>query len=333
MSNSKKRIHLPLRSFLAAMLLILPIALHPYQTISASLPQPQSYTFTVQQGNPSYLQNFAHVEQGCNWLGVVGQVFDKTGQPINRMVVRVEGFLGSQSLDALGMTSLATAYGPGGYEIELSDNPINSSGTLSIALFNLEGERVSAYVPFNTYTDCSKNLILINFQETGATPGTPTITPQPTGVTASGNLLLQGRPTAPHAAWITGVEFTLTQSGQPQPAKTIATTTDQYGAYTLTDLPTGIFNITIKSENTLRAKLPATTLQTGKNQLPDVRLKPGDANNDNFVSAIDFSILAASFGKCLGGNTYNGKADFNNDQCVTAADFSLLSANYGQQGD
>jgi hypothetical protein len=64
-----------------------------------------------------------------------------------------------------------------------------------------------------------------------------------------------------------------------------------------------------------------------------VLLKAGDANDDNFVSAADFSLLAASFGKCLGGNAYNGKADFNNDQCVTAADFSLLSANYGLQGD
>ena len=333
MSYSKKQIRLHLRSVLAAFLLFLPFVLQPGQTILASLPLPQSYAFTVQQGTPSYLQNFTHVEQGCNWLGVVGQVFDKTGQPINRMVVRVEGFLGNQSLDALGMTSLATAYGPGGYEIVLSDKPLNSSGTLSISLYNLEGDRVSAYVPFNTYTDCSKNMILINFQESGATPGTPTITPQPTGVTASGNLLLQGRPTAPHAAWITGVEFILTQTGQTQAAKTINTITDQYGAYTLTDLPAGIFTITIKGDNTLRAKLPATTLQSGKNQLPDVRLKPGDANNDNFVSAIDFSILAASFGKCLGGNAYNGKADFNNDQCVSAADFSLLSANYGQQGD
>ena len=323
----------PVRSLIAAILVLLPFLLLPGQGISASLPQPQTYTFTIQQGTPSYLQNFSHVEQGCNWLGVVGQVFDKNGQPINRMVVRVEGFLGSQSLDALGMTGLATAYGPGGYEIVLSDEPLNSNGTLSIALFNLEGERVSEYIPFNTYTDCSKNLILINFQESGSSPGTPTITPQPTGVTASGNLLLQGRPAAPHAAWIIGVEFIFTQPGQTQPAKTINTTTDQFGAYTLTDLPVGTFTITMKGENTLRAKLSASTLQTGTNQLPDVRLRPGDANNDNFVSAIDFSILAASFGKCLGGNGYNGTADFNNDQCVTAADFSLLSANYGQQGD
>ena len=334
MSNSElNQTQHPLRSLLAAILIILPLVLHPHQIISASLPQPQTYTFTVQQGTPSYLQNFAHVEQGCNWLGVVGQVFDKNGQPINRMVVRAEGFLGSQSLDALGMTGLATAYGPGGFEIELSDEPLNSSGTLSIALFNLEGERVSAYVPFNTYTDCSKNLILINFQESGTSPVTPTSTPQPTDVTATGNLLLQGRPAAPHAAWITGVEFAFTQQRQSQPATTINTTTDQYGAYSLTNLPVGTYTITIKGENTLRARLTATTLQTGQNKLPDVQLKAGDANNDNFVTAIDFSILAASFGNCLGGNDYNGKADFNNDQCVTAADFSLLSANYGQQGN
>jgi Dockerin type I domain len=324
---------LRLQSFLAAILVMLPFAIRPQQYISASLPQPQAYTFTVQTGTPSYLQNFAHVEQGCNWLGVAGQVFDKNGQPISRMVVRVEGFLGNQSLDALGMTSLATAYGPGGYEIELSNEPLNSSGTLYIALFNLEGERVSEYIPFNTYSDCSKNLILINFQESSASPITPTVTPQPTSVTATGSLLLQGRPSAPHAAWITGVEFSFAQTGPSQPATTINTTTDQFGAYSLTNLPTGTYNIGVKGENTLRAILPATTLLSGQNQLPDIQLKSGDANDDNFVTAIDFSILAASFGECLGDISYNGLADFNNDQCVTAVDFSLLSANYGQQGD
>jgi len=334
MSNSQTlMIKIHTRNLILALLLILPLALSPQQGISASFPEPQTYTFTIQQGTPAYLQNFAHVEQGCNWMGVAGQVFDKNGQPVERMVVRIEGFLGSQSLDALGMTSLATAYGPGGFEIEINDEPLNSSGTLSIALFNLEGDRVSEYIPFNTYADCSKNLILINFQESGASPTTPTATPSPTGSSAQGSLILQGRPSAPDAAWITNFDISFITPGDTQPTASYNVSTDQFGAYNLSNVPVGTFNIAIKTENTLRAILPASSIQAGQNQLPDVELKSGDANNDNFVTATDFSLLAGSFGECLGGSTYNARTDFNNDQCVTAIDFSLLSANYGQQGD
>lgn len=334
MCNFKlKKALIRLRICLFAILLVIPFGFKPQQTILAGLPEPQTYPFSVQPGTPTYLQNFAHVEKGCNWMGVVGQVFDKNGQPINRMVVRVEGFLGSQSIDALGMTGLATAYGPGGFEIELSEEPMNSNGTLFISLFDLQGQQVSAYTPFNTYTDCSKNLILINFQESGSGQITPTVTPEPSGTDATGSLILQGRPLAPNASWMIGITLEFTQSGQTQPIAAFNTTTDQYGEYSVSNLPTGVFDIAIKGENSLRAVLPSTTLQSGQNQLPDVQLIAGDANNDNFVSAIDFSILASSFGECLGGTAYNGNADFNNDQCVTAADFSLLSGNYGLQGD
>jgi hypothetical protein len=114
MSNSNShKIKMHTRSLLIALLLILPILIPPQQDhlcISARIPR--LTPLPPSRVHPAYLQNFTHIEQGCNWMGVAGQVFDKNGQPINRMVVRVEGFLGNQSLDALGMTSLATAYGP-----------------------------------------------------------------------------------------------------------------------------------------------------------------------------------------------------------------------------
>ena len=324
--DSKPRNHILLRFGMVVIILAL--------LSQTALVVGQSYTFQVQSGTPVYLQNFAHVEKGCNWMGIAGQVFDQSGLPIDRMVVRVEGFLGNQTIDALGMTSLATAYGPGGYEIELAQKVLNSNGTLNITLYDLQGQQVSAHVPFTTYMDCSKNLIIINFIQTSA-PSMPTTTPTGTfsGVTVNGSLLLQGRPAAPHSSWVTAMKLDLIPPGQNQAAATYNTTTDQNGQYSVPNVPAGTYKIGVKGENTLRTTIPVTTLQSGSNQLPAITLKAGDANNDNYVSAADFSILAGAFGKCLGTGGYNGKADFNSDQCVTAADFSLLSGNYGLQGD
>lgn len=265
-------------------------------------------------------------------MGVAGQVFDRSGQPINRLVVQIEGILGNQSIDALGLTGLAPAYGPGGFEIELAQQPQNTTGSLNIALYNLAGEQVSEWVAFNTVEDCNKNLVLINFLETGTTPVTPTPTLPPSSVSANGRLLLQGRPTAPNPAWVMDAAFSFLPTVQSQAPLVLHTMTDAYGNYTLSNLPSGAFQIAIKGENTLRVLLPVTMLQAGANPLPDITLLAGDANDDNFVSAVDFSLLASAYGQCLGKSSYNGKADFNNDQCVSAADFSLLSANYGKQG-
>lgn len=294
----------------------------------------QSYPFQVQPDTPVYLQNFAHVEKGCNWMGVAGQVFDATGQPIERMVVRVEGVLGNQAVDALGLTSLATAYGPGGFEIELAQQTLNSSGFLSIALYDLQGQQVSARIPFNTFSDCSKNLVIVNFIQTGS-PVTPTLTPTGTvsGLTVNGTVALQGRPATPHPSWVISLRLDLIAPGQSEATTTFTTTTDENGQFGINNPPAGSYRIGIKAENSLRALTPLTTLQIGSNQLPVVALKLGDANNDNFISAADFSILAGAFGNCLGTTGYVAKADFNNDKCVTAADFSILSGNYGLQGD
>ena len=50
----------------------------------------------------------------------------------------------------------------------------------------------------------------------------------------------------------------------------------------------------------------------------------GDANGDEVVNLVDFSILAAVFG------TADARADFNGDNLVTLADFSILAANFGK---
>lgn len=134
----------------------------PTYTLSAS---PTVLPFQVQSDSPAYIQNFAHPQEGCNWSGVAGQVFDENGNAIKRVVVLILGQYGNKNIDSVTLTGLKTAekYGPGGYEIYLGDQPISTSGTLSIQLFDLDANPISTMIPLITYDDCSKNLLIINF--------------------------------------------------------------------------------------------------------------------------------------------------------------------------
>jgi hypothetical protein len=80
-------------------------------------------------------------------------------------VLVVKGSLGQTSIDMTGVTGIPEAdiYGPGGYEIVLADAPAQTAESLSIQVFDLQGTALSEPVVFNTYDDCDRNLIVINF--------------------------------------------------------------------------------------------------------------------------------------------------------------------------
>jgi len=121
--------------------------------------------FTLQADAPSYIVNFAHADAGCDWMGVAGQVFGADGTPQLNLVLVVKGKIGTTSLDLAGVTGIpeADVYGPGGYEIQLDDAPSATSRKLTIQVFDLNGIALSKAFAFDTYADCSKNLIVINF--------------------------------------------------------------------------------------------------------------------------------------------------------------------------
>lgn len=65
----------------------------------------------------------------------------------------------------------------------------------------------------------------------------------------------------------------------------------------------------------------------------DLELKAGDADDNNLVALLDFSILANTFNLAVGNPDYDDRADFDGNQIISAVDFSLLSSNFNQQGD
>ena len=104
---------------------------------------------------------------GCSLMGVGGQVVDAKGAPQLGLVVKLHGTLAGQAIDMLTLTGSAAqfGYGPSGYEFVLADEPVPSSNELYIQILDQEGGPLSAQIVFNTFADCSRNLILISFVE------------------------------------------------------------------------------------------------------------------------------------------------------------------------
>lgn len=136
------------------------------QETSTSTPVNTPVPFALQADSPVYIQNFVHTEAGCDWLGIAGQVFGEDDSPQINLVLVVQGTLGQTSIDMTGVTGVPEAhvYGPGGYEIILADMPVETDQMLAIQVFDLNGIAQSEPVVFDTYADCDKNLVIINFQ-------------------------------------------------------------------------------------------------------------------------------------------------------------------------
>ena len=122
-------------------------------------------SFQIADGSPQYIPNLYHPDAGCNWMGVAGQVFDMSGAPVKQMLIELGGRLDGQPLSLITVTGLATNYGDAGYEFVLSEKPVTSQGTLWLQLVDQQSLPLSEKIYFDTFDDCQKNLILINFRQ------------------------------------------------------------------------------------------------------------------------------------------------------------------------
>lgn len=136
----------------------------PSQT-PTMVPTTANISYQVMPNSPFYLQNYAHPDKGCQWMGVAGQVINSLGVPQCDLVVVVEGTLNNNPVELVALTGLSDQYGLGGYEVVLSDQVIASQGSLKLTLYDLNGIVLANPVSFDTIADCQKNLILINFQQ------------------------------------------------------------------------------------------------------------------------------------------------------------------------
>jgi len=125
------------------------------------------YAFELQQGSPSAITGAQfHPDAGCKWLGVAGQATSLNDEAVKGLFVQLGGSIpGDDSMDNLTMTGLAPEYGPGGYEITISDTLVASNSTLWIQLLDQQNLPLSDRIYFSTFDDCEKNLIIIYFDQ------------------------------------------------------------------------------------------------------------------------------------------------------------------------
>jgi hypothetical protein len=124
--------------------------------------------FVVQQGQPLAITNIYHPDLACNWIGVGGQVFDLKGSAITGLQVQLGGVLNGTIIPQGSRPTLTGLLPnvPGYYEFVLGDKPFASTQKLWVQLVDQSGSLpLSDKVYFDTFDDCEKNLIIINFRQ------------------------------------------------------------------------------------------------------------------------------------------------------------------------
>lgn len=106
-----------------------------------------------------------HPEAACNWQGVAGTIIDANNADMLGIAVRLTGFYNSKTKNELTVSGISPAYGKSGFEFFLGTVPISSDGLLSIQILDQAGLPLSDNISFNTYADCTKNLVLIKFKK------------------------------------------------------------------------------------------------------------------------------------------------------------------------
>jgi len=119
-----------------------------------------AFAFTIQNGNPTYLQNYTNTA-GCAWMGIAGKVFDLTGNLMQALLVHLEG--GSLNYDVIVGDPRFNAYGPPAYELYIGDQVKETTDTYRVQLRTTTGQPLSDVYLIRTFADCKKNLILVNF--------------------------------------------------------------------------------------------------------------------------------------------------------------------------
>ncbi|MCI0398342.1 MAG: hypothetical protein L0332_31980 [Chloroflexi bacterium] len=119
------------------------------------------YLFVKSEGSPFYLQNYAN-NDGCDWLGVGGELFDLNGQPVEPGQYLVH--LWGNDLDETSAAGSALAYGPSGWEVALGSAPVVLAWQVEVLMPNWEP--VSPAYTFETHASCSENLVYFVFLQT-----------------------------------------------------------------------------------------------------------------------------------------------------------------------
>ena len=111
-------------------------------------------------------------------------------------------------------------------------------------------------------------------------------------------------------------------------------TTNSSGYFNITGIDPGTYNVSIKNWTCLSEVVSNVNLTAGNTTVVNFgTTREGDANNDDYITGADRSILYTGWGSQAPNPGYNAHADFNRDGFLTGADRSFMYTYWGQHGD
>jgi hypothetical protein len=147
-----------------------------------------------------------------------------------------------------------------------------------------------------------------------------------------GHVTWQGPPPQPNAAQQIPISLTLRINATGIAYATQNTDNQGFFTVSVSSLITGTYGWWVKAPRYLASAGQVTLTGAQVTNVEMGLMLVGDANDDNVVSSIDFSILRGTWNKVLGDPGFDPRADFTRDNVISALDFSLLRNNYNHAG-
>ena len=106
-------------------------------------------------------------DTSCSSMYVAGKALDANNKSVVGLQVKLGGSVpGKTFVPALTtLTGISPVYGQSGFEFDLKIAPVASTKALWVQLYDQSGAPLSEQFKLATFTDCKKNLILVNFQQ------------------------------------------------------------------------------------------------------------------------------------------------------------------------
>jgi len=164
---------------------------------------------------------------------------------------------------------------------------------------------------------------------------TVTLTPIAGGASLRGSITLQGRGSTPNLKWQVPLSVTI-KNNTTQQVSTQQVMTNINAVFQIDGLTAGSYDVEVKHRMAVSRKKTGLVLAAGINDVNFGTQSTGDADNQNQVDIVDFSILRSVFGASVSCGNANPPAvscaDFDGTDQVDIVDFSLLRSNFGIVG-
>ena len=134
-------------------------------SVSPSATVDSEFSFVTQADPVAIDASIFNPGRTCKWTGIAGQVVDLQSRPVIGITVHLKGFFGGKTVDVITLSGLYKQYGESGFEFELGTQPVDTYNLLKVRLEDQAGLPLSDYVSIDTFSDCAKNLIIVNFKQ------------------------------------------------------------------------------------------------------------------------------------------------------------------------